>query len=91
MALHAITLGFVFSMVFGHAAIILPAVTKFAVPYHPTFYVPWVLLQASLVARPGGDAPADWTRAPAPGSTPPRWRRFCSARWSSARVARAPV
>ena len=64
-ALHAITLGFVFSMVFGHAAIILPAVTKFAVPYHPTFYVPLVLLQASLVVRLGGDAAGriDWTRA----------------------------
>ena len=64
-ALHAITLGFVFSMVFGHAAIIVPAVTKFAVPYHPTFYVPFALLQASLVVRLGGDAASriDWTRA----------------------------
>ena len=64
-ALHAITLGFVFSMVFGHAAIILPAVTKFAVPYHPTFYVPLALLQVSLVVRLGGDAAGriDWTRA----------------------------
>jgi len=64
-ALHAITLGFVFSMVFGHAAIILPAVTKFAVPYHPTFYLPLALLQVSLVVRLGGDAAGriDWTRA----------------------------
>jgi hypothetical protein len=64
-ALHAITLGFVFSMVFGHAAIILPAVTKFAVPYHPTFYGPLALLQASLVVRLGGDAAGrtDWARA----------------------------
>jgi hypothetical protein len=52
-------------MVFGHAAIILPAVTKFAVPYHPTFYVPLALLQASLLVRLGGDAAGriDWTRA----------------------------
>ena len=64
-ALHAIGLGFVFSMVFGHAAIILPAVTKIAVPYHATFYVPLALLQASLVVRLGGDAAGrvDWTRA----------------------------
>ncbi|MEO8309912.1 MAG: hypothetical protein ABI520_01965 [Caldimonas sp.] len=64
-ALHAITLGFVFSMVFGHAAIILPAITKFAVPYHPTFYVPLALLQVSLLVRLGGDAAGriDWTRA----------------------------
>ena len=64
-ALHAIGLGFVFSMVFGHAAIILPAVTKIAVPYHATFYVPLALLQASLLVRLGGDAAGrvDWTRA----------------------------
>jgi hypothetical protein len=64
-AVHAITLGFVFSMVFGHAAIILPAITRFAVPYHPMFYVPLVLLQASLLVRLGGDAAGriDWTRA----------------------------
>jgi uncharacterized membrane protein len=35
------------------------------VPYHPTFYVPLALLQASLVVRLGGDAAGrtDWTRA----------------------------
>ncbi|HSN32733.1 MAG TPA: hypothetical protein VLU41_08620 [Ideonella sp.] len=58
-ALHAITLGFVFSMVFGHAPIILPAVTRFALPYHPIFYAPLALLQASLVVRVAGDALAD--------------------------------
>jgi hypothetical protein len=64
-ALHAITLGFVFSMVFGHAAIILPAVTRFAVPYHASFYAPLVLLQLSLVVRLAGDTASDpaWTRA----------------------------
>ncbi|MGZ8260953.1 MAG: hypothetical protein ACXWUL_10435 [Caldimonas sp.] len=63
-ALHAIGLGFVFSMVLGHAAIIVPAVTKLAVPYHPTFYVPLALLQASLVVRLAGDAAGrlDWAR-----------------------------
>ena len=64
-ALHAITLGFVFSMVFGHAPIILPAVTKLALPYRAAFYAPLALLQASLVVRLGGDAAgsADWMRA----------------------------
>jgi len=64
-ALHAITLGFVFSMVFGHAPIILPAVTKLALPYRPVFYAPLLLLQVSLVVRLGGDAAgrADWTRS----------------------------
>jgi hypothetical protein len=55
-ALHAIGLGFVFSMVFGHAPIIFPAVLRVAVPYHPTFYVPLVLLHLSLAVRLAGDA-----------------------------------
>ena len=55
-ALHAIALGFVFSMVFGHAPIIFPAVLKVAVPYHPGFYAPLVLLHASLALRLAGDA-----------------------------------
>ncbi len=55
-ALHALLLGFVFSMVFGHAAIILPAVLRVSVPYHPYFYAPLVLLHASLFVRLGGDA-----------------------------------
>ena len=64
-ALHALALGFVFSMVFGHAPIIFPAVLRVAVPYHPTFYLPLALLHASLVVRLAGDAAGqfDWTRA----------------------------
>jgi hypothetical protein len=54
-ALHAILLGFVFAMVFGHAPIIFPAVTGAAVPYHPVFYVPLALLHASLALRVTGD------------------------------------
>ena len=55
-ALHALTLGFVFAMVFGHAPIIFPAVLRVAVPYHPTFYLPLALLHLSLVVRLAGDA-----------------------------------
>jgi hypothetical protein len=55
-ALHALALGFVFSMVFGHAPIIFPAVLRVAVPYHPTFYLPLALLHLSLVVRLAGDA-----------------------------------
>ena len=55
-ALHALLLGFVFAMVFGHAPIIFPAVLRVAVPYHPGFYAPLVLLHASLVLRIAGDA-----------------------------------
>ena len=54
-ALHAVLLGFVFSMVFGHAPIILPAVLRVAVPYSPYFYAPLALLHASLVIRLTGD------------------------------------
>ncbi len=69
-ALHAIALGFVFSMVFGHAPIIFPAVLRVAVPYHPLFYVPLALLHASLALRLAGDAAAqfEWVRAGAFGN-----------------------
>jgi len=50
-ALHAIFVGFVFSMIFGHAPVILPAVLRVKLPYHPALYVPLALLHASLVAR----------------------------------------
>jgi len=54
-ALHAVLLGFVFSMVFGHAPIILPAVLRVAVPYAPYFYLPLALLHLSLLLRVAGD------------------------------------
>ncbi|MBS1141981.1 MAG: hypothetical protein H6R13_3434 [Proteobacteria bacterium] len=50
-ALHAIGLGFVFSMVFGHAPIIFPAVTRIRIPYHPALYLPLALLHLTLVLR----------------------------------------
>jgi hypothetical protein len=53
--LHAILLGFVFSMVFGHAPIIFPAVLRVAVPYHKVFYAPLAVLQASVLLRVVGD------------------------------------
>lgn len=60
--LHALLLGFVFSMVFGHAPIIFPAVTRFTVPYHPLFYLPLVLLHLTLALRVSGDLAgvAEW-------------------------------
>jgi hypothetical protein len=63
-ALHAIALGFVFSMVFGHAPIIFPAVLRVAVPYHPAFYAPLALLHGSLALRLAGDAlgQSGWVR-----------------------------
>lgn len=55
-ALHAIMLGFVFAMVFGHAPIIFPAVLRVPVPYHAWFYGPLALLHISLLVRLAGDA-----------------------------------
>jgi hypothetical protein len=50
--LHAFFIGFVISMIFSHAPIILPAVLKLPVkPYRPVLYVWFVLMQASLIVR----------------------------------------
>lgn len=61
-ALHAVFIGFVFSMVFGHAPIIFPAVTQLRVPYNPVFYFPLLLLHVSLALRLIGDlmVAGDW-------------------------------
>lgn len=53
--LHALFLGFVFSMIFGHAPIIVPAVLGLGVTYRPAFYVHLALLHASLALRVFGD------------------------------------
>jgi hypothetical protein len=50
-ALHAIFVGFVFSMVFGHAPVILPAVLRVPLPYKSALYAPLVLLHVSLAVR----------------------------------------
>ena len=55
-SLHALFLGFVISMVFGHAPVILPAVLRVPLPYRPRFYAHLGLLHLSLVVRiVGGD------------------------------------
>jgi hypothetical protein len=38
-------------MVFGHAPVILPAVLRVKLPYHPALYAPLVLLHGSLLVR----------------------------------------
>lgn len=53
--LHSIFIGFVFSMIMAHALIIVPAVTGLQMAYRSAFYVPLVLLQASLAMRVAGD------------------------------------
>lgn len=53
--LHSLLLGYVISMIFGHAPIIVPAVLGVALTYRPAFYVHLVLLHIGLVMRVAGD------------------------------------
>jgi hypothetical protein len=53
--LHAIFLGFVFSMIFGHAPVIFPAIIGRQYRFHPVLYANLALLHASLVMRVIGD------------------------------------
>jgi hypothetical protein len=53
--LHAVFLGYVVSMVFAHAPIILPAVARIDVPFSRVLYVPLAVLHVGLVARVVGD------------------------------------
>jgi hypothetical protein len=48
---HSLFLGFIFSMIFGHAPIILPAVMPIEVEYRSSFYLHLALLQLSLIMR----------------------------------------
>lgn len=54
-ALHALFLGFAFSMVFGHAPIILPAVLRIEIPYSRLLYAPLALLHGSVALRVSAD------------------------------------
>ncbi|MGZ8453933.1 MAG: hypothetical protein ACXWZE_17770 [Candidatus Binatia bacterium] len=53
--LHTVLLGFVFSMIFAHGPIILPAITQLALPFHYRFYLHAGLLHLSLLVRIAGD------------------------------------
>lgn len=53
--LHAVFVGFVFSMIFGHAPIIFPSVLGVPLFYRPFFYVHLALLHGSLMLRIVGD------------------------------------
>ncbi len=50
--IHSFFLGFIFSMIFAHAPIILPGVLGLTIrPYHQSLYVWVVLFQATLMVR----------------------------------------
>lgn len=51
LALHALGLGFIFSMMLGHAPVILPALARVKLLFGGFFYVPLALLHGSLAVR----------------------------------------
>lgn len=53
--LHSVFVGFVFSMIFGHAPLIFPSILGRPMGYLPGFYIHLGLLHASLVIRVVGD------------------------------------
>ena len=53
--LHAVFLGFVFAMIFGHAPLIFPSVLGRPMAYLPAFYGPLIVLHLSLLIRTVGD------------------------------------
>jgi hypothetical protein len=51
VALHAVFLGFVMSMIFAHAPVIVPAVLRVRLPFRPWFYAHAALLHTALLVR----------------------------------------
>jgi len=49
--LHTLFLGFVFSMIFGHAPLVFPSITGVKIPFYKIVYSHLILLHASLVIR----------------------------------------
>lgn len=50
-ALHVVFIGFVISMIFGHAPIIFPAILGVPINFQPAFYIHLILLHVSLALR----------------------------------------
>jgi hypothetical protein len=58
--LHAILLGFVFAMIFGHAPIIFPAVLSVRMKYYPRFFIHLILLEIGVALRIIADLAGWW-------------------------------
>lgn len=54
-ALHGVFVGYVLSMVFAHAPVILPAVARVRIPFNRAYYLPLAVLHAGLALRIAGD------------------------------------
>jgi hypothetical protein len=50
-ALHALGLGFVFSMMMGHASVVLPSIARVKLQFGSFFYLPLAALHLSLLVR----------------------------------------
>ncbi len=55
LAIHGVMLGYVFTMVMGHAPVIFPAILRRRLRFSHAFYMPAGLLQASLILRAVAD------------------------------------
>lgn len=55
LVVHSVFLGFTMSMVMAHAPVILPAVLRRPLPWHPAFWLPLALLHTMLALRVAGD------------------------------------
>ncbi|MBT6615676.1 MAG: metal-sulfur cluster assembly factor [Deltaproteobacteria bacterium] len=58
--IHSVFIGFVFSMIFGHAPIIFPSVLNRPLNYHSSFYIHLVMLHIGLVLRLIGNFGDGW-------------------------------
>lgn len=54
ITIHTVFLGFVMSMIFAHAPIIVTSVLRVSLPYHPAMYVPVIALHLGLLTRVTG-------------------------------------
>jgi hypothetical protein len=92
-ALHGLGLGFLFSMMLGHAPVILPAVAGSSFASASLFYVPLLLLHASLLVRLAA-APLGRARSPRGGGNALALAVFAADRAGSAiawRLHRPPA
>jgi hypothetical protein len=51
IVIHSLTIGFVMSMILAHAPVIVPALARRPLPYHPVMWAVWGLLHAGLLVR----------------------------------------
>ena len=51
MALHALAVGFIMTMVIAHVCMIVPSVIRRPLPFHPLLWGAWALIQVGLLIR----------------------------------------